>query len=180
MSELIAGSAIVVPEQKKLEDFAQLSASEQQAVVGQVAEMGAIAADEALKSDMGYDILGQLYRSCAGLILNTSPWVIPVKNEMPEIKKHLNDPAAFERGFTTLCTDISNYNENLQGLYAFHKDKKGAPAGEDITDVLDLADGYNKLATHYEDGIQPLMMALAKTVEEEYVSILEKQVDALA
>jgi hypothetical protein len=180
MSELINGSAIVVPEQKKLEDFALLPVAEQQAIAGQVAEMGAIAADEALKSDMGFDILGKLYENCAGLILNTSPWVIPVKHELPEIKKHLNDPAAFERGFNTLCVDISNYNENLQGLYAFHKGKTGAPAASEVTDVLDLADGYNKLATHYEDGIQPLMMALAKTVEEEYVSILEKQVDATA
>ncbi|ARV77245.1 hypothetical protein FDI21_gp074 [Pseudomonas phage Noxifer] len=180
MSELIAGNAIVVPDQQKLEQFATLAPAEQQEVAAQVADMGAVAADEALKSDMGYDILKELYRNCGGLILNTAQWVIPVKRDMTDIKQHLTDPEGFNKGFNTLCVDISNYNSNLGSLYAAHKDKTGAPAPEDHSDVLLLADGYSKLSSHYEDGIQPLMQSLAATLEKEYLPVLEEKANATA
>jgi hypothetical protein len=180
MSELIEGQAIAVPDQATLENFNNLSIDEQQKVSAQVAGMASITADEALKSAQGYDILTQLYTTCGQLILNTSPWVLPVKHQMEEIKATLSDPEGFHKGFRTLCTDISNYNANLGVLHEVHKGKTGQPAPEDVGDILLLADGYNKLASHYEDGIQPLMVSLAAVVEREYLPTLEKEVDAIA
>lgn len=180
MSELIEGQALVVPTDSTLENFNKLSPEEQQKVAAQVAGMASITADEALKSDQGYDILNELYTTCGNLILNTARWVIPVKHNMDGIKAKLSDPEGFHKGFKTLCTDISNYNANLSVLHDVHKGKTGQPAPEDAGDILLLADGYNKLATHYEDGIQPLMVSLAATVEREYLPTLEKEVDAVA
>jgi hypothetical protein len=180
MSELIAGSAIAVPEQKKLEAFATLPATEQKEIVGQVQDMQSLTAEAVLKGADGYDILRELYSECAGLILSTSNFVIPVKQELPNICKHLADAEGFKRSFGTLCGDIANYNENLASLWEVHKDKSGAPSAEEITDVFDLATGYNKLATHYESGIQPLLVSLAETVEKEYTSILESELNATA
>lgn len=180
MSELIAGNAIAVPEQKKLEAFDTLPATEQKEIVEQVQDMQAVTADAALRGADGYGILRELYTECAGLILNTGRFVIPVKQDLPNICKHLADPEGFKRSFQTLCGDIANYNENLGILWEVHKDKEGTPTAEEITDVFDLATGYNKLATHYESGIQPLMVSLAETVEKEYTSILESELNATA
>jgi len=180
MSKLIEGKAIAVPDQATLDNFDNLPVEEKRKVVAQVNDMASVTADAVLKSEQGYDILNELYANCGNLILGTAGWVVPVKRDMVNIKATLSDPESFHRGFNTLCTDISNFHDNLTVLHDLHKDKTGQPEPEETTDVLLLADGYNKLATHYENGIHPLMQSLAGVVEREYLPTLEKEIDAVA
>lgn len=180
MSEVIDGNSIKVPEQSKLEAYEKLPASEKQEVTEQVIEMQAAAADVFLKGADGFDILTQLNKSCAELILTTATFVIPVTQDLENICANLKDPEGFKRSFKTLCADIATYNTNLSVLASCHAGKTGQPSADEITDVLTLADGYNKLNMHFENAIQPLMQALGKIIDQEYTAVLESQLNAIA
>lgn len=180
MSEVIDGTAIQVPDKAKLEQFDQLPVEEQQTILKQVAEMQSVTANAALRSDKCFDILKEMYRNCATLIMTTSTFVVPVKEDMVNICASLSDPEGFKRSFDTLCTDIFNYNQNLTTLYGFHEGREGAPSEEEVTDVLSLAEGYGQLLTHFEKAIDPLITSLANIVTAEYAAKLEEEVNAIA
>lgn len=173
MSQVIESVGLTVPDQDKLERFDQLSPTEQEAVVADVTEMQRVVAETSLRSKEGYDILLELYRNNAEMLLLSSHFVIPVRDNLVQICADVEDPTAFKRSFVTLLGDIKQYHDDLNTLYQCHRDKKGAPAEEEIHDVFALADGYNKLLNRYEQGIQPLMEALRDTLVNECKELLE-------
>lgn len=177
MSSVIETVGLAVPDQEKLENFDQLSPEEQKEIIDEVGQMQSLVADASLRSNEGYDILLELYRNNAEMLLLSSHFVIPISQNIEEICADLTDPEGFKRSFVTLLADIKQYRDDLNALYMCHKDKKGAPSEEEIADVFALADGYNKLLNRYEQGIQPLLEALRDTLLKECKALLETPVD---
>lgn len=170
-------SSIKVPKPEQLENFDALPEAEQQDVMEQILDIQSVTAEASLKSVEGYDILKELYRSSAELVLLTSEFVIPVSNNMAAITEHLSDPEAFRKSFATLLNDIKKYRDDLAVLWNCHKDRSGAPDETELTDVFALADGYNKLLTRFDTVITPLLDVLKTTLAKEYSPVLEQQVN---
>lgn len=178
MSEVVAGSSIQVPDAAKLENYANLPKDEQEEILKQVADMQNVTAETLLQSNQGYDVLKELYRTSAQMILSTSTFIVPVAKDLDGICQHLSDPQAFTQGYKTLLGDIKQYREDLGTLWECHQDKTGAPAMDEVTDVFSLAEGYSKLAYRFERAIEPLMSSLAGVIEKEYLPVLEEQLNA--
>lgn len=173
MSDVIEAVALSMPDQEKLERFDSLTIEEQQAVMKEVTDMQSVVAEASLRSNEGYDILLELYRNNAEMLLLTSHFVVPVSQNIERVCQDVNDPDGFKRSFVTLLADIKAYRDDLNTLYQCHKDKKGAPSEDELMDVFALADGYNKLLNRYEGAIRPLMESLRDTLLNECKDLLE-------
>lgn len=174
MSTVIETVALSVPDQEKLDQFDSLSTEEQQDVLKDVIDMQSTVADASLRSEEGYDILLELYRCNAEILLLTSHFVLPVSNHIERICEDLSDPEGFKRSFITLLADIKSYRDDLDTLYQCHKGKSGTPSEEDITEVFAIADGYSKLLDRYEGAIRPLKESLRDVLLKECKVLMEE------
>lgn len=176
----MSDAAVVVPAKHQLEQFETLNPEEQKTIVDQVLNMQSVTAEASLRSAQGYDILRELYRNSAELVLSTSQFVLPVSNDLDDICIHLSDPEGFKRSYATLLGDINRYRQDLAILWECHKDKTGAPSDDEITDVFSIADGYNKLMTRWDSAISPLLDSLKDILCKEYTPVLEKELNESA
>lgn len=171
MTDVVEGTALEVPSDETLKNFAQLNPEDQAKVRAQVEAMQSVTAEAALKSK-GWDILREIYGTASKQLLTTSGFVVPVRQHMDEILAKLKDPVTFSTDFAQLQNGLAAHYRNIKKLWSYHSDKQGQPSVEEVPLVNELAGQWNTALHLYETEVTPLLTQLMSVVEAEYTSTL--------
>lgn len=176
---VVEGTALAVPADEDLKNFASLSAEKQTEIKAQVEAMTSVTA-EALLQNKGWDVLKQIYTDASRELLLTSGFVMPVRQQYDQILAKLANPQDFKEHFALLQEDLLAHHNNLKALWTQHKDKVGQPTNDDLPLVSQLAGLYTEAITLYTEQVTPRLNALIEVVRTEYAPSLAMMIEETA
>jgi len=132
-----------------------------------------VVASTVLKSDKGWEVLRQMYHESAKKLLSTQGFTYPVLANMDTLKEKLSDPEGFQKSMQTLIGDLQDYKQQIDAIYAKHKDKSGKPTEAEWPILFALSQDYTNLMHHFDTVISPLVFSLVDVIRAEHGDLLE-------